>query len=72
VTRTKARLSFSQFLSSVCLWTILRKFPEILPVMVKRLIGRKFWGILGSFAGFGRVMILTSFQVAGKKQSRKR
>jgi hypothetical protein len=38
----------------------------------KRLIGRKFWGNLGSFPGFGKATTFASFQEVGKCDSRRR
>jgi hypothetical protein len=63
-------LAFSKFLSSVH-----GLFSELVsqksfPVVDRRLIGRKFRGNFGFLPGFG-IMILASFQNAGKLQSRK-
>jgi hypothetical protein len=33
-------------------------FSNSLPVVDRKLIGRKFWGSLGSLPGFGKVMTL--------------
>jgi uncharacterized membrane protein len=45
--------AFSKFLSSVCFWIVLKiSFSNSLPIVDKRLIGCKFWGHFGSFAGF--------------------
>jgi hypothetical protein len=41
-------------------------FSKNLPVVDRRLIGRKFLGNFGFLPGFGRAMILASFQDAGK------
>jgi hypothetical protein len=66
------RLAFSKFLSSVCFWIFLKiSFSDSLPVMDKRLIGRKFGGNLESLPDFGRVMIFASLQSAGKWPSRR-
>jgi hypothetical protein len=63
-------LAFSKFVSSMCLWIILRiNLPKSLPVVDRRLIGRKFHGKFGFLPGFGRAIILVSFQDAGKWQS---
>jgi hypothetical protein len=61
-------LEFSKCLSLVCFWILLKiNFSNSLPVVDKRLIGRKF----GFLPSFGRVMIFVSFQGAGKWLSRK-
>jgi hypothetical protein len=36
-----------------------------LPVVDRRLIGRKFWGNLGSLPGFGKVITFASFRGFG-------
>jgi hypothetical protein len=41
-------------------------FSKLLPVVDRRLMGRTFSGIFGFLPGFGRAMILASFQGAGK------
>jgi hypothetical protein len=65
-------LAFSKFVSSMCLWIILRiNFSKKLPVVDRRLIGRKFCGNFGFLPGFGLAIILTSFQGAGKWQSQR-
>jgi hypothetical protein len=64
-------LALSKFLSPMCFWKICRKiFKNNLPVEDKRLIGRKFCGILGSLPGFGKATTLASFQDVGKCESR--
>jgi hypothetical protein len=64
-------LALSSPLSSMCLWTIFRiTFSNRLPVMGKRLIGRKFWGRLVSLQGFGNVITFASFQGFRKWDSR--
>jgi hypothetical protein len=56
-----------KFFSSISLWTIFNiSFPKTMPVVDMKLIGRKFWGNLGSLPGFGSVIIFASFQDAGK------
>jgi hypothetical protein len=56
-------LAFSKSLVSRCLWTIFwMTFSNNLPVVHKRLIGLKFCGNFGSLPGFGKVIILGSFQ----------
>jgi hypothetical protein len=56
----------------MCLFTIFRiTFSNSLPVVDKRLIGRKLWGNLESFLGFGKVIIFASFQIVGKWESRR-
>jgi hypothetical protein len=51
----------------MCFWIVLIiSFSNSLPVVDKRLIGSKFGGNFGSLPGFGRVMILASFQGAEK------
>jgi hypothetical protein len=67
VTRTKAKLTCAYQVSLMCLWIILRNtLPKSLPVVDRRLIGRKFYGNFGVSPGFGKAMILASFQEAGK------
>jgi hypothetical protein len=64
--------AFSKFVSSMCLWIILRiNFSKSLPVVDRRLIWRKFCVNFGFLPGFGRAIILASFQDAGKWQSRR-
>jgi hypothetical protein len=47
-------LAFSKFLFIVCFWTVLKiGFSNSLPVVDKRLVGRKLWWLFGSFLGFG-------------------
>jgi hypothetical protein len=47
----------------VCFWILLKiSFSNNLPVVDKRLIGRKFGENFEYFPGFGRVTIFTSFQ----------
>jgi hypothetical protein len=59
--------AFSRPLSPMCLWTIFGiTFSNNLPVVGKRLIGRNFWGNVGSLPGFGKVIIFASFQGVGK------
>jgi hypothetical protein len=41
-------------------------FHKSLPVVDRRLIGRKFCGNFGFLPGLGRAIILASFQDAGK------
>jgi hypothetical protein len=58
-------------LSSMCLWSIFRTMFSIsLPVVDKRLIGRKFCGNFGFLPGFGKVITFSSFQDVGKCASR--
>jgi hypothetical protein len=65
-------LALSRPLSSVCLWTIFRNiFSNSLPVVDKRLIGRKFWGNFESLPGFDNVITSASFQGFGKQDSRR-
>jgi hypothetical protein len=45
-------------------------FSNSLPVLDRRLIGRKFWGNFGSLPGFDNVMTFASFQDFGKWDSR--
>jgi hypothetical protein len=60
-------LAFSKFRSPICFWIICKMtFSKTLPVEGKRLIGRRFCGILGSLPGFGRATTLASFQGIGK------
>jgi hypothetical protein len=42
-----------------------------LPVVGRRLIGRKFWGNFESLSGFGKVIIFASFQGFGKCDKRR-
>jgi hypothetical protein len=52
-------LALSRLLSSRCLWTVFGiTFSNSLPVVEKRLIGRKFWGKFGSLPDFGNVINL--------------
>jgi hypothetical protein len=52
----------------MCLRTIFRiTFSNSLPVVGKRLIGRTFWGNVGSLPGFGKVIIVASSQDVGKR-----
>jgi hypothetical protein len=61
--------AFSKFLSSVCLWIVLKiSFSKGVPVVDKRMIRRKFWGIFGSLPDFGS-NVFSSFQGAGRRQS---
>jgi hypothetical protein len=54
-------------------WTVLRiAFSNRLPLVEKRLIGRKFWGNFGSFPLFGNIMKCASFRGFGKCDSRRR
>jgi hypothetical protein len=54
----------------MCFWKIYRIiFSKSLPVEGKRLIGRKFCGILGSLPGFTKATTLASFQYAGQCES---
>jgi hypothetical protein len=66
VTGTKAKLtcikSFGLFFRII--------FSNSLPVVDKRLIGRIFWGNLGSLPSFGKVITSASFQFTGKCDSR--
>jgi hypothetical protein len=56
----------------MCFWTILwMTFSNNLPVVDRRLIGRKSWGNLGSLPYFGNVMTFASFQRFGKWDSRR-
>jgi hypothetical protein len=56
--------------SSMCFWTAFRTtFSNSLPVVDRRLIGRKFWGNFVSLQGFGNVMTFASFQDFGKWDS---
>jgi hypothetical protein len=60
-------LAFSKFLSAMCLRIVFRiNFSKSLPVVDRRLIGRKFSGNFGFLAGFARAMILASFQGSRK------
>jgi hypothetical protein len=64
--------ALSRPLSSVCLWTIFTiTFYTGLPVVDKRLIGRKFWGKFGSLPGFHNVITFAFCQGFGKWDSRK-
>jgi hypothetical protein len=65
-------LALSRLLSSMCFWIILRMtFSNSLPVVDKRLIGRKFWGNFVSLPGFGNVTTFVSLQDFGKWDSRR-
>jgi hypothetical protein len=65
-------LALSRPLSSICLWRTFRiTFWNRLPVVDRRLIGRKFWGNSGYLPGFGNVVIFVSFQDYGKWDSRR-
>jgi hypothetical protein len=56
----------------MCLWTIFRiTFWNILSVVGKKLIGRKFWWNSGSLPGFGNVITFASFQGFWKWDSRR-
>jgi hypothetical protein len=64
--------AFIRPFSPLCLWTIFRiAFSSSLPVVDKRLIGRKFGGNLESFPVFGKVIIFVSFQGVGKWESQR-
>jgi hypothetical protein len=64
-------LTLNRPLSSVCFWRSFRiTFSNSLPVMDRRLIGRKFWGNFGSLPGFGKVITFASSQGFGKCDSR--
>jgi hypothetical protein len=64
-------LALSKFFFSVCLKIIFRiTFSKSLLVVDNRLIGRRFSGNLGSFPGFGKVIMFASFQHLGKWESR--
>jgi hypothetical protein len=55
--------ALSRPLSSICFWRVFRiTFSNSLPVVDRRLIGRKFCGNFGSLPGFGNVMTFASFQ----------
>jgi hypothetical protein len=58
-------------LFSQCVYGLFLKSAYTLPVVDKRLIGRKFGRNFGSLPHFGRVMTFASFQGAGKWLSRK-
>jgi hypothetical protein len=65
-------LVLTRLLSSMCFWTIFRTtFSNSLPVINRKLIGRKFWGNFWPLPGFGNVMILSSFQEFGKWDSQR-
>jgi hypothetical protein len=54
------------------LWTIFRKlFSNNLPVVDKRLIGRKYCRNFGSLPGFSNIITFASFQNFGKWDSRR-
>jgi hypothetical protein len=56
----------------MCLWTIFRiTFSNSLPVVDKRIIGRKFWGNFWPLPGFGNVTNFVSFQGFGIWDSRR-
>jgi hypothetical protein len=64
-------LALSRPLSSICFWRDFRNtFSNSLPVVDRRLIGRKFWGNFGSLTGVGNVMNFVSFQDFGKWDTR--
>jgi hypothetical protein len=51
----------------MCFWIVLKmSFSSSLPVVDKKLIGRKFWGNFRSLPDFGKVMTFASIQGAGK------
>jgi hypothetical protein len=51
----------------MCLRFVFRiNFSKSLPVVERRLIGSKFSGNFGFLPGFGKAVILASFQDAGK------
>jgi hypothetical protein len=65
-------LALSKPHHSICFWRIFRiTFPNSLPVVDRRLIGRQFWENFGSLPGFGKVITFGSFQGFGKCDSRK-
>jgi hypothetical protein len=58
--------------SSVCFFIVLKiSLSNSLPVVDKRVIGRKFWGDFEFLPGFGRVVISASFQGARKYMGQK-
>jgi hypothetical protein len=63
-------LPLSRLLSSLRFWTIFRMtVSNTLPVVNRRLIGRKLWGNFGPLSGFGNVLTFASFQDFGKCDS---
>jgi hypothetical protein len=63
-------LALSRPFSSICFWTSFKiTFSNSLPVVNRRLIGRKFWGNFGSLPGFGKVITFASLQGFGKCDS---
>jgi hypothetical protein len=65
-------LALSRPLSSLCLLTLFRiTFSNSLPVIDKRLIGRKFLGNFGSLPGFGNVITFASFYDFGNWHNRR-
>jgi hypothetical protein len=65
-------LAFRRLLSSMCFWTIFRMaFSKSLPVVNRKLIGRKFWWYFRPLPGFGNFMTFASFQDCGKWDSRR-
>jgi hypothetical protein len=70
--RKPNRFALSRPLCSICFWTNFSiTFYNSLPIVGRRLIGRKFWGNFGSLPGFGKVIIFASFQGFGKCGSRR-
>jgi hypothetical protein len=62
-TRNPKWLALSRPFTSMCRFRNCKIiFWKSFPVVERRLIGRKFWGNLGSLPVFGRVMISASFQ----------
>lgn len=56
--------------SLMCLWTIFNiTFSNSLPIVDKRLIGRRLWENLESLPDFGKVITFASFQDIGKCES---
>jgi hypothetical protein len=65
-------LALSRPLSLICFWRVFRiTFSNSLPLMDRRLIGRKFLGNFGSLPGFGNVVTFASFQDFGKWDRRR-
>jgi hypothetical protein len=65
-------LVLSRLPRSICFWRIFRfTFSNSLPIVDRRLIGRRFYGNFWSLPGFGNVMIFASFQDFGKWDSRR-
>jgi hypothetical protein len=57
----------TNWLALMCLWTVFRiTFSNSLPVVGKRVVGRKFWRNFGSLTGFSNVIAFASFLGTGR------